>query len=126
MTRIIIAMLFTLTIAGPVWAEGEVLLHCNGDWRLHSADGKQKNRRDDVATIKMAQNGEWMEIGGERSKRTTKGLGNWLYWRDEGEVKIHFTVDEMKFFFAAKSEFGTIYRYLNCFPITNPFLKYVE
>ena len=126
MMRIIIVALVALTIARPAHAEGEVLLHCNGDWLLHSSEGKEMERRVDVATIKMARNGAWMELGKERLKRTAKGGGEWLYSHDKRDANIQFTVEQMKFFIAAKLKDQTIYRYLYCFPITNPFLQYVE
>ena len=105
---------------------GDVLLHCNGELLKHSKDGKTKERVGEVANILMARNGAWLEFGNNRMNRDVKGAGHWQYSHDEFNAKAGFEVHKMKFFISAETATANIYHYLYCFPITNPFLPYVE
>jgi hypothetical protein len=124
MTRFMLPLLLVLVVGSPAWGGTKnISLHCNGDAYIDLKEGKPGERKAAAVTVLMAWNGAWIEIWGERVKRTTGQTrdSEWQYVRKKHNLVIHFTVAEMKFFTSSKVEGRNAYHYFYCFPFTHPF-----
>jgi hypothetical protein len=124
MTRFMIPLLLALVVGSPAWGGMKnISLHCNGEVNIHLNDGNTRNRESESGTFLMAWNGSWVELWGERVKRTAgrDGGSDWIYTREKDNLKVHFTVAEMKLFISSEGLGRKVYHYLYCFPFTHPF-----
>jgi hypothetical protein len=128
MKRLMAVTLLSLSMTGSAWGAGDsIWLHCVGQMEIHTKANKIKEVLSDVATVAMAKDGSWIKFGEHKAKRISKGLpGEWFYSSIEGTKHLSFTSDQMRILMAREDDDANFYRDLYCFPITNPFERYIE